>query len=60
MQKNSHKELVFAKALCVGQEVPAQRIAGAYVSVLGKHCYMVALLCSSLGLHYCQQSEMRH
>lgn len=53
MQKNSLKELNFAKALCVGQEDPAQHIAGAYVSILGKHCYMVALLYASLGSHYC-------
>lgn len=59
MQKNSHKELVFAKALFVGQEVPAQHIAGTYVSISGKHCYMFSLLCSSLYLHYCQQSETR-
>lgn len=59
MQKNSHKELVFTKALSVGQEVSAQLIAGAYMSISGKHCYMVALLYSSLGLHYCRQSETR-
>lgn len=53
MQKNSHKELVFAKALSMGQEVPAQHIAGAYANISGKHCYMVALIYSSLRLSYC-------
>lgn len=53
MQKNSHKVLFFAKTLPVGQEVPAQFIAGAYTRISGKHCYMVATLYSSLGLHYC-------
>lgn len=55
MQENSHKELVFAKALSMGQ--------------VTAHCWhlceyfgetQVALLYSLLGLHYCRQSETIH